>query len=84
MVFSFPEERGVAKKSKADYKDIDPLYGSLNDVDELIRELRNRNMKLMMDLVVNHTSDQVRSAGAGLLIRLCKLTAKNFRVASPG
>ncbi|KAI9691767.1 MAG: hypothetical protein M1822_007839 [Bathelium mastoideum] len=42
----------------SDYMDIDPLYGSLSDVDELIRELHSRNMKLMMDLVVNHTSDQ--------------------------
>lgn len=29
------------------------------DVDELIAELKKRDMKLMMDLVVNHTSDQV-------------------------
>ncbi|KAF4554058.1 Alpha-glucosidase-like protein 2 [Elsinoe fawcettii] len=42
----------------ADYKDIDPLYGSLADVDELIAELKKRDMKLMMDLVVNHTSDE--------------------------
>jgi len=44
---------------QADYKDIDPLFGKLEDVDELIRELKKRDMKLMMDLVVNHTSDQV-------------------------
>jgi glycosidase len=31
----------------------------LADVDELIAELKKRDMKLMMDLVVNHTSDQV-------------------------
>ncbi|KAG9549110.1 alpha-glucosidase-like protein maltase, partial [Aureobasidium melanogenum] len=42
----------------ADYKDIDPVYGSLEDVDNLISELKKRDMKLMMDLVVNHTSDQ--------------------------
>lgn len=42
----------------ADYKDIDPRFGTLEDVDELIRELKKRDMKLMMDLVVNHTSDQ--------------------------
>lgn len=42
----------------SDYKDIDPTYGSLADVDELIASLKSRNMKLMMDLVVNHTSDQ--------------------------
>ncbi|KAI4134024.1 MAG: hypothetical protein LQ347_001864 [Umbilicaria vellea] len=42
----------------ADYKAIDPIYGTLEDVDELIEELGKRGMKLMMDLVVNHTSDQ--------------------------
>jgi oligo-1,6-glucosidase len=43
----------------SDYKDIDPLYGSLGDVDELLSQLKQHDMKLMMDLVVNHTSDQV-------------------------
>jgi maltooligosyltrehalose synthase len=43
----------------SDYKDIDPKYGTLADVDELIAKLGERDMKLMMDLVVNHTSDQV-------------------------
>jgi glycosidase len=43
----------------ADYKDIDSRYGTLADVDELIAELKKRDMKLMMDLVVNHTSNQV-------------------------
>lgn len=41
----------------ADYKDIDPMYGSFADVDELITELKKRGIKLMMDLVVNHTSN---------------------------
>ena len=44
----------------SDYKAIDPIYGTLEDVDDLIDELKKRGMKLMMDLVVNHTSDQVR------------------------
>ncbi|KAF2838772.1 glycoside hydrolase family 13 protein [Patellaria atrata CBS 101060] len=42
----------------SDYKDIDPMYGTLADVDRLIAELKARGMKLVMDLVVNHTSDQ--------------------------
>ncbi|RYO85593.1 hypothetical protein DL762_005109 [Monosporascus cannonballus] len=42
----------------ADYKQIDHRYGTLEDVDELIAELRKRDMKLMMDLVVNHTSNE--------------------------
>jgi glycosidase len=41
----------------ADYKVIDPIYGSIEDVDSLISELGKRDMKLMMDLVVNHTSN---------------------------
>lgn len=43
----------------ADYKTIDPIYGTNEDVDHLISELKKRGMKLMMDLVVNHTSDEV-------------------------
>ena len=43
----------------ADYKVIDPIYGTIEDVDLLIAELKKRGMKLMMDLVVNHTSDEV-------------------------
>lgn len=42
----------------ADYEDIDPSYGTLADVDNLIKEMKKRDMKLVMDLVVNHTSDQ--------------------------
>lgn len=44
----------------ADYKAIDPIYGSIEDVDHLVAELKKRGMKLMMDLVVNHTSDEVK------------------------
>ena len=43
----------------ADYKAIDPIYGSVEDVDHLVAELSKRGMKLMMDLVVSHTSDEV-------------------------
>jgi oligo-1,6-glucosidase len=42
----------------SDYQDIDPLFGSLEQLDELIDALHARGMKLLMDLVVNHTSDQ--------------------------
>jgi len=42
----------------ADYKQIDPHYGTLEDVDELISQLKKRDMKLMFDLVVNHTSHE--------------------------
>ena len=42
----------------SDYQDIDPLFGTLADMDELIAGLHARGMKIMMDLVVNHTSDE--------------------------
>ncbi|MGN6246447.1 MAG: glycoside hydrolase family 13 protein [Motilibacteraceae bacterium] len=42
----------------SDYQDVDPLFGTLADLDELIAALHQRGMKLVMDLVVNHTSDQ--------------------------
>ena len=41
----------------SDYEDIDPLFGSLADLDALIAGLHARGMRLVMDLVVNHTSD---------------------------
>jgi oligo-1,6-glucosidase len=40
----------------SDYQDVDPLFGSLEDLDGLIADLHERGMKLVMDLVVNHTS----------------------------
>jgi glycosidase len=44
----------------SDYVDIHPPYGTAADVDELTEALHQRGMRLVMDLVVNHTSDQVR------------------------
>ncbi|KAL6718046.1 hypothetical protein ACLMJK_004131 [Lecanora helva] len=49
----------------ADYKAIDPIYGTIEDVDHLTSELKKRGMKLMMDLVVNHTSDEPRRDSSG-------------------
>ena len=40
----------------SDYTDVDPLFGTLGQLDELIAQLHARDMKLVMDLVVNHTS----------------------------
>jgi oligo-1,6-glucosidase len=42
----------------SDYQGIDPLFGTLGQLDELIAALHARGMKLLMDLVVNHTSDE--------------------------
>ena len=42
----------------SDYQDVDPLFGTLEDLDTLIAGLHERGIKLVMDLVVNHTSDE--------------------------
>ncbi|MDQ4046961.1 MAG: alpha-glucosidase [Actinomycetota bacterium] len=42
----------------SDYRDIDPVFGDLETLDELLEGLHARGMKLVMDLVVNHTSDE--------------------------
>lgn len=43
----------------SDYYSIHEPYGTIDDVDALIQGLHYRGMKLVLDLVVNHTSDQV-------------------------
>ncbi|WP_296668034.1 alpha-glucosidase [Demequina sp.] len=42
----------------SDYEAIDPMFGTLDDFDALLEEVHARGMKLVMDLVVNHTSDE--------------------------
>ena len=44
----------------ADYDGVDPSYGTLADVDALIRKGRARGVKLILDLVINHSSDHHR------------------------
>ena len=42
----------------SDYQDVDPLFGSLAEFDALLAKVHDLGMKLVMDLVVNHTSDE--------------------------
>jgi oligo-1,6-glucosidase len=42
----------------SNYRDVDPLFGTLADLRKLTDGLHSRGMKLVMDLVVNHTSDE--------------------------
>ena len=42
----------------SDYYSIDPRFGTMEDMDELLAEAKKRDMYIVMDLVVNHCSDQ--------------------------
>lgn len=42
----------------SDYQSIDPIYGSLKDFDQLIAEANKHHIRVVLDFVVNHTSDQ--------------------------
>ncbi len=42
----------------SDYYNIDPRFGTMDDMEQLIAEAKKRNMYILMDLVVNHCSDE--------------------------
>jgi len=42
----------------SDYCDVDPVFGTLADFDDLVREAHARGLRIVVDLVPNHTSDQ--------------------------
>jgi alpha-glucosidase len=42
----------------SDYENIDPQYGTLADFDHLVAEAYKRNIRIILDMVLNHTSDQ--------------------------
>ena len=45
----------------ADYRKVDPMFGSNDDLKELIRKSHDLNIKIILDMVANHTSDQCLS-----------------------
>lgn len=42
----------------SDYEAVDPMYGTMKDFDHLMSEAKKRNIRVILDFVVNHTSDQ--------------------------
>lgn len=44
----------------SDYQDIDPMFGTLEDMDELIQTAQKHNIRIIVDLVLNHSSDEHR------------------------
>jgi glycosidase len=51
----------------SDYRSVDPRYGTLGNVEMLVNEARKRSIKIVMDLVINHSSDEVWLPDAPLL-----------------
>ncbi len=56
----YPSPQADAGYDVADYRDVDPLFGSLADADKLIAEARSRGLRVIVDLVPNHTSSAHR------------------------
>jgi alpha-glucosidase len=42
----------------SDYENVDPQYGTLKDFDRLVEEAKKRNIRVVLDMVLNHTSDK--------------------------
>ena len=54
----FPSPLADGGYDVADYRDVDPRLGSLDDFDELVRTAHAHDVRLIVDVVPNHTSDQ--------------------------
>jgi alpha-glucosidase len=42
----------------SDYRDIDPTFGTLQDFDDLLKAAHDRGLKIIIDLVLSHTSNE--------------------------
>ncbi|ATO16756.1 alpha-amylase [Micromonospora sp. WMMA2032] len=56
----YPSPQADAGYDVADYRDVDPLFGTLADADKLITEAKARGLRVIVDLVPNHTSSAHR------------------------
>jgi alpha-glucosidase len=54
----YPSPQADAGYDVSDYRDVDPRFGSLEDAEALIREAHALGLRVILDLVPNHTSDQ--------------------------
>lgn len=57
-LFESPEEESDGGYAVSDFRKADNRFGNLDDLKELENEMRRRNMYLMLDIVLNHTSDR--------------------------
>lgn len=55
----YPSPQADTGYDVADYFDVNPEYGTLADFDELITQTHDRNIKIIIDVVPNHSSDQM-------------------------
>src|SRR3954453_3170888 len=54
----FPSPQVDLGYDVSDYENVDPKYGTLADMDKLLANGQSKNMKVILDYVVNHTSDK--------------------------
>jgi alpha-glucosidase len=54
----YPSELADGGYDVADYRNVDPKIGTLEEFDQLIHEFHERNIRVIVDIVPNHTSDQ--------------------------
>src|SRR5439155_2502576 len=54
----YPSPQADAGYDVSDYRDVDPMFGSLADFDALLARAHGLGLKVIVDLVPNHTSDE--------------------------
>ena len=52
----FPSPQNDNGYDISDYKNIDPMFGTMDDFEELVKKMQDLDMEIMLDMVLNHTS----------------------------